>query len=274
MACPACHDLPMQARRLGRDGPELPVIGLGTWRVFDLPDSGQPDADAVLEAAWAAGTRVVDSSPMYGRAERILGRALGRRRGEAFVATKIWTSDIDEGRGQLSDQLAWFGGRIDLLQVHNLAAWRDHLEWMERERDAGRVGRLGATHYSPSAFDELETAMRSGRLDAIQVPWNPRERAAEHRILPLAADLGLGVIAMRPFGEGGLLRRPFPRELAEAGLAGWPEALLRWCLADPRITVAIPATISPAHAAANALAADAPPLEGGLRDRVARLAAR
>ena len=263
----------MQARRLGRDGPELPVIGLGTWRVFDLPDSGQPDADAVLEAAWAAGTRVVDSSPMYGRAERILGRALGRRRGEAFVATKIWTSDIDEGRGQLSDQLAWFGGRIDLLQVHNLAAWRDHLEWMERERDAGRVGRLGATHYSPSAFDELETAMRSGRLDAIQVPWNPRERAAEHRILPLAADLGLGVIAMRPFGEGGLLRRPFRRELAEAGLAGWPEALLRWCLADPRITVAIPATISPAHAAANALAADAPPLEGGLRDRVARLAA-
>lgn len=263
----------MQARRLGRNGPELPVVGLGTWRVFDLPDSGQPGADAVLEAAWAAGTRVVDSSPMYGRAERVLGRALGGRRGEAFVATKIWTPDVDEGRRQLRDQLAWFDGRIDLLQVHNLAAWRDHLEWMERERDAGRVGLLGATHYSASAFDELETAMRTGRLAAIQVPWNPRERAAERRILPLAADLGLGVIAMRPFGEGGLLRRPFPRDLAEAGITDWPEALLRWCLADPRISVAIPATISPAHAAANALAADAPALEEGLRDLVGRLAA-
>jgi aryl-alcohol dehydrogenase-like predicted oxidoreductase len=263
----------MQARRLGRDGPVLPVVGLGTWRVFDLPDSGQPEANAVLEAAWAAGARVVDSSPMYGRAERILGRALGAHRAEAFVATKIWTSHVDEGRRQLRDQLAWFGGGVDLLQVHNLVAWRDHLEWIERERDAGRVGFVGATHYSPSAFDELETVMRSGRLDAIQVPWNPGERAAERRILPLAADLGLGVIAMRPFGEGGLLRRPFPPELAEAGLNGWPDALLRWCLADPRVTVAIPATISPAHAAANARAADAPPLEDGLRDRIARLAA-
>jgi aryl-alcohol dehydrogenase-like predicted oxidoreductase len=263
----------MEARRLGREGPELPVVGLGTWRVFDLPDSGQPAASAVLEAAWAAGTRVVDSSPMYGRAERILGRALGGRRGEAFVATKIWTPDVEEGRRQLRDQLAWFGGRIDLLQVHNLAAWRDHLEWIEDEREAGRVGFVGATHYSASAFAELETAMRTGRLDAIQVPWNPRERAAELRILPLAADLGLGVIAMRPFGEGGLLRRPFPRELAEAGLAGWPETLLRWCLSDPRITVAIPATISPAHAAANALAADAPPLDEDVRSLIGRLAA-
>jgi diketogulonate reductase-like aldo/keto reductase len=263
----------MQVRRLGWGGPELPVIGLGTWRVFDLPDSGQPEADAVLQAAWAAGSRVVDSSPMYGRAERVLGRALAGRREEAFVATKIWASDSDEGRRQFHDQLACFGGRIDLLQVHNLAAWRDQLEWMERERDAGRVGRIGATQYLASAFDELEAVMRTGRLDAIQVPWSPRERDAQRRILPLAADLGLGVIAMRPFGEGGLLRRPFPRELGEAGLGSWPEALLRWCLADPQITVAIPATISPVHAAANALAGSAPPLDEDLRERIARLVA-
>lgn len=263
----------MQARRLGRDGPELPIIGLGTWRVFDLPDAAQPEASAVVDAAWAAGVRVVDSSPMYGRAERVLGRALAGRREEAFVATKIWASDPDEGRRQFRDQLGWFGGRIDLLQVHNLSDWRRQLDWMERERDTGRIGRLGATHYSASAYDALETVLRTGRLDAVQVPWNPRERAAERRILPLAADLGLGVIAMRPFGEGGLLGRPFPPELADAGLTGWADALLRWCLADPRITVAIPATISPAHAAANARAADAPPLDDGLRERIARLAA-
>src|SRR5262249_26855533 len=151
-----------------------------------------------------------------------------------------WTGDVVEGLRHYRQQLEWFGGWIDLLQVHNLVAWREHLAWMQVEREAGRIGRIGVTHYASAALDELERAMRSGRIDVIQVPVNPRERAAEGRILPLAAELGLGVLAMRPLGEGSLLRAPFPPELQEAGLDDWAEALLRWCLADPRVTVALP----------------------------------
>ena len=116
--------------------------------------------------------------------------------------------------------------------------------------------------------------MRTGRIQAIQVPLNPRERAAETRILPIAAELGLGVLVMRPFGEGGLLRRPFPAELAEAGLSGWSEAVLRWCLADERVTVALTATASPEHALANVEAASRPPLDPEVRDLIGRLAGR
>ena len=147
-----------------------------------------------------------------------------------------------------------------------------HLGWIERERDAGRIGWIGATHYSPSALDELERVMRTGRIHAIQVPVNPRERAAERRILPLAADLGLGVIAMRPLGEGSLLRRPFPasaRRRRTSRLAHGPAPVVPF---DPRVTVAIPATTSPDHAVANAVHGTAP-LDDELRALVGGLAA-
>ncbi len=241
--------------------------------MFDVATDRQPDVDAVVDEAFAAGIRVVDSSPMYGWAEARLGAAIAGRRAEAIVATKVWTDSAADGRTHFARQLGWFGGRIDLLQVHNLVAWQDHLDWFERERDAGRVRWIGATHYASSALDELERVMRTGRLDAIQVPLNPRERTAERRVLPLAAELGLGVVVMRPFGEGGLLGRPFPAELAAAGLSGWPEALLRWCLADERVSVAIPATASAAHARANAAVAGLPPLDPDLRERIGRSAA-
>jgi aryl-alcohol dehydrogenase-like predicted oxidoreductase len=262
----------MDVRPLGRTGVELPIVGLGTWRVFDVAPDRQAEADAVVAAAFDAGARVVDSSPMYGRAEAVLGRALGVRRRDGFVATKIWSSLVEDGRRQFGRQLGWFGGWVDLLQVHNLSAWEVHLDWMERERGAGNIRWLGATTYDPSAFGELERVMRTGRIHTIQVPLNPSERDAEARILPLAADLGLGVLVMRPFAQGGLLRRPFPAELAAAGFGDWPEALLRWCLADERVTAAIPATISPGHAIANALAASLSPLEPDLRTLVGRLA--
>ncbi len=261
----------METRRLGR-GPDLPVIGLGTWRVLDVPAAAQPLADAVVAAGIDAGARVIDSSPMYGRAEAVLSAALRDRRRTAFVATKVWTSSVADGRRHFTRQLGWFGGRVDLLQVHNLVAWREHLDWMERERGVGNIGWLGATTFQPSTFEVLERVMRTGRIHAIQVPLNPRERAAEERILPLAAELGLGVIAMRPFGEGDLLRRPFPAELAAAGFAGWPEALLRWGLADERVTVAIPATAHPDHVLANIRAAEQHPLEPELRELIGRLA--
>jgi aryl-alcohol dehydrogenase-like predicted oxidoreductase len=225
---------------------EVPVVGLGTWQTFDVAPSGEVAARDVVAAVWDDGTRLFDSSPMYGRAEAVLGRALGERRVEALIATKIWTGSIQEGRGQFEDQLRFFDGRVDLEQVHNLVGWRKHLDWLEGERDAGRVAFIGATHYSSSAFDELETVMRTGRIDAIQIPYNPLERAAERRILPLAAELDLGVIAMRPLGGGDLARRFDASDL------------LKWTLSDERIHVAIPATSSVAHARANTAAGSGP----------------
>ena len=262
----------MEKRSFGDSGDRLPVVGLGTWKVFDLPRERQAEVTEVVGTAFEEGIRLVDSSPMYGRAEPRLGSALEGRRQEAFVATKIWTSSMDEGRQQFERQLKYFGGRIELEQVHNLLAYEEHLDWLEAERGAGRVRLLGATHYSEGAYDELERVMRSGRIQAVQIPYNPLQRRAEERVLPLAADLGVGVIAMRPFGEGALLRKGPPQEaLDPLGIRDWAEALLKWCLSDRRIHVAIPATSSRDHAAANARAGQGW-LDPEVRAEVGRLA--
>ncbi len=262
----------MERREFGRTGRAVSVIGMGTWKVFDVPGPDETAASRVLRAGFDAGITVVDSSPMYGRSEAVLGRVLGERRPDAFVATKIWTPSPDEGRAQLERQLGFYGGRVDLEQVHNLVSWREHLGWLEAERDSGRVGLLGATHWNESAFDELELVMRSGRTDAVQVPYNPFERRAGDRILPLAEELGLGVVAMRPFGEGELLPGPEPEAVAELGVTTWPQALLKWTLSDRRVHVAIPATSSPEHVLQNAAAGDPPWFDPDQRRHVARLA--
>jgi aryl-alcohol dehydrogenase-like predicted oxidoreductase len=262
----------METRSLGANGPELPVVGLGTWLTFDVGPEEQPMADDVVGALLDEGATVADSSPMYGRSEAVLGRALARRRRDAFVATKVWTRSSEEARRQLEAQLGFYEGRIDLEQVHNLVAWEEHLPWLERERDAGRISLLGATHYSPSALDELERVMRTGRIEAVQVPYNPAERAVERSILPLAEELGLGVLVMRPLGEGELLPGPDSRALEPLGVESWAQALLKWALSNPRVTVVIPATTSPEHARENARAGSPPWFDPDQRRLVEELA--
>lgn len=265
----------VELRVLGPDGPAVPVVGLGTWQ--RLESAARAGAAAtVVDAALDEGVRVFDSSPMYGQAERLLAEALAGRRDEAFVATKVWTPSPTEGERQLARAAGWFGGRVDLMQIHNLVAWPDHLAMLERARDAGTVGLIGATHWSAGAFAELAEVMRTGRVDAIQIPYNPLETEVDREILPLAADLGVGVVVMRPFGEGTLLRSdPGPaalEALAPFGVGTWPQALLKWILSDERCHVAIPATSRPARVAENA-AAGRPPWFGPEERRlVTRLA--
>ena len=259
----------MEERRLG------PVVGLGTWRTFD-PDAGL--ARRVVDAAVSAGYGVVDSSPMYGGAEASLAAALDGRRDEVDVATKIWADSVEEGRAQFAAQLRWFG-HVEVEQIHNLVAWQRQARWLEEERDAGRIGRLGVTHYAESAFGELARALRTGRFETVQLPYNPANRACERELLPLAAELGIAVIVMQPLGSssGQLLRLgPSPAELEPLrafGVETWPQALLKWALSDERVDLVIPATRSPEHARENAAAGSPPWLGPDERRLVERLAA-
>jgi aryl-alcohol dehydrogenase-like predicted oxidoreductase len=250
-------------RSLAR-GLAVPVVGLGTWQAL----VASPDPDAVVSTMLDAGARLFDSSPMYGRAEEVLGAALRARRSEAVVATKIWTHSPDEGREQFAQQLEFYGGHVEVLQVHNLVAWREHLQWMVPEREAGRIDVLGATHYSPSSFGELAQAMRSHLIEMVQVPYNPSEREVEREILPLARELGLGVLVMRPLGSGLL---GSASDLDGLGVESWAEAVLVWALSEPGITAVIPATGDVAHALANVRAGSHPGFDEAQRRHVEEL---
>jgi aryl-alcohol dehydrogenase-like predicted oxidoreductase len=239
---------------------------MGTWKTFDVQGAAE-DAHrrTVVDVALAGGTDLFDSSPMYGEAERVLGLALQGRREQALVATKIWTSDDDEAEPQVRRSLGFFGGRIDLYQVHNLVAVDKRLRRLAELRQEGCVRAVGITHYDHSAFGQMVELMRSGRVSAVQVPYNVTDRVVEERILPEAAERNIGVLIMRPLGFGALARlRPSAAQLApfaEFGVTTWPQVLLKWLLSDPRVTTVIPATSSPEHARDNA-AAGAPPWFG------------
>jgi aryl-alcohol dehydrogenase-like predicted oxidoreductase len=263
----------MERRRFGKAGFDVPVVGMGTWKTFDVDDTQLPSRQRIIETALDGGANLFDSSPMYGRAERLLALAMGQRRNEAMIATKVWTESAAEGREQIRQALEWYGGRVEFYQVHNLVNWKEHLPVLERLKRTGAVKAIGATHYKAYAFDELAALMKTGRLQGIQVPYNPQQREVEERILPLAADLDLGVMLMRPFGEGKLLRRLPPGEALEPlkpfGVASWTQALLKWILSDARCHVAIPATSSAEHMASNAAAGSPPWFDAEARRYVA-----
>ena len=255
----------MERRQLGNCGFDVPVVGMGTWKTFDIGVDDEGDARTIVAQAIDGGANFFDSSPMYGRAEGVLGRALEGRRHQALVATKIWTPSASEGRQQAEAALRCYGGVVDLYQVHNLVNWREQLDLLDELKAQGAVRAIGATHYRPAAFDELIEVMQTGRIAAIQIPYNPRQRDVERRVLPLAAELGLGVVVMRPFAEGSLVQRSPDagalRPLEAFGVRTWAQALLKWVLSDRRCHVAIPATLDERHLADN-IAAGSPPWFG------------
>jgi aryl-alcohol dehydrogenase-like predicted oxidoreductase len=269
----------LERRALGASGFEVPAVGMGTSRTLDVRGrAAEATSRRIVEEALDAGANLFDSSPMYGEAERVLGLALDGRRGEAIVATKVWTADDAAAERQIEASLRHAHGHVELYQVHNLIAWPARLDRLERLRDDGLVDVLGATHYEPWAYDELVTVMRSGRIGFVQIPYNPLERDVERAVLPLAEELGLGVMLMRPFGRGSVLRR-WPSQadlapLASFGVTTWPQALLKWGLSDPRCTLSIPATSRPGRMTENAVAGNPPWFGPEERDLVTRLATR
>lgn len=266
----------METRALGKTGIQLPVIGLGTWKVFNVTGPREKsDCRAVVDAAFAHGAKLFDSSPMYGHSEHVLAECLMGRRADAFVATKVWATTEEEARKQTRDALMFYEGKVDLYQVHNLSLTRQVLALFDDLRAKGRIRAVGATHYQPPAFDELLTWMESGRLDAIQVPYSVGERTVEREILPSAKRLGLGVLVMLPLQQGKLVGAAPPasslKDFTRFGCSTWAQVLLKWILSDGRVTAALPATRNAAHMRENAAAGSGPWFDEDTRSRVAAL---
>jgi aryl-alcohol dehydrogenase-like predicted oxidoreductase len=240
---------------------------MGTWRTFDTDADRRP----LVEAAIESGIDLFDSSPMYGKAEATLARALAGRREEVQVATKIWTSSAAEGRAQADRALRLFG-HVDVYQVHNLVNIPAQLKLLEQLKGEAKVRAIGATHYQESAFADMAALMKSKRLDMIQIPYNPQRRTAEREILPLAEELGLGVFVMSPLQHGILNRRPPAAELSALGVETWAQAVLKWIASDTRVSTVLTATQDPDHVRDNALAGNPPFFTPDQRATVARIA--
>ena len=253
----------MHTRPIPSSGEALPVIGCGTWLGFDHA-SGSAEYQrlpGVLAALFAAGGRVIDSSPMYGRAEENTGTLLAAVPGGVtpFLATKVWTRGREAGIAQMEASMRRLRTqRIDLMQIHNLVDWKVHLATLRDWKARGRIRYLGITHYTPSAHDEVEAVLRAETLDFLQINYALDDRAVEQRLLPLAAERGVAVVVNQPFGGGGLLRRlrerPLPPWAAEIGCTSWAQVLLKFVLSHPAVTCAIPGTSRPEHMADNAVA--------------------
>ena len=253
----------MHTRLIPSTGALLPVVGLGTWLGFDVGSKPQefPQRGEVLSALFAAGGRVVDSSPMYGSAERVAGDLLQAQGAtdKAFIATKVWTTGKQAGIEQMERSMALLKtSRIDLMQVHNLQDWRTHVATLREWKVQGRVSYIGVTHYTDAAHAELEQALRAEPLDFVQFNYSIASRHAEKRLLPLAAELGVAVLINLPFGAGrhlGALReRPLPTWAGEIGCTSWNQVLLKFVLSHPAVTCVIPGTSNPLHMRDNAVA--------------------
>ena len=251
----------MNTRPIPSTGEALPVVGCGTYVGFDQAPGtpGYALLPGVVEALLDAGGSVFDSSPMYGRAEATTGELLAAigRRGEAFLATKVWTSGRAEGLRQMEASMRLLrADRIDLMQIHNLVDWRTQLATLRRWKDERRIRYLGITHYTASAYAEVEAVLRSEKLDFLQINYALDDRAAEERLLPLAAERGVAVIVNMPFGGGGLLRRvlakPLPAWAFDIGCTSWPQVLLKFVLSHPAVTCVIPGTQRREHMLDNA----------------------
>jgi diketogulonate reductase-like aldo/keto reductase len=246
----------MLTRAIPSSGEKLPVIGLGTWRVFDvdLTSDNRGQLSEVLSLFVRLGGRVIDSSPMYGRAEDVIGEltaALGIR-DKLFLATKVWTRGQEDGiRSMERSMVRLRARRIDLMQVHNLIDVHTHLATLREWKEQGRVRYIGITHYESGAFDEMQKIMRSEKLDFIQINYSLMEREAEENILPLAQERDIAVIVNRPFGGGNLFDRVRSKQLpdwaAEFDCRSWAQFFLKWIIANPAMACAIPATGKPRH---------------------------
>jgi aryl-alcohol dehydrogenase-like predicted oxidoreductase len=269
----------MLVRKIPRSGEEIPAIGLGTWRTFDVGPSAEERAPRieVLRRFLAAGGRVIDSSPMYGEAEAVVGDILAalRPRPPPFLATKVWTRGRMAGEAQMRDSLRRFRvERLDLMQVHNLVDWQEHVPVMREWKAAGKLRYLGVTHYSESAFEEMERILRAEKIDFVQLPYSVATRAVEARLLPAAAETGTAVLVMRPFEEGELFEavkgKPLPAWAKGIGASAWSEVFLKWILGHPTVTAVIPATAKPEHVSENVRAGFGALPDAALRKRIVK----
>ena len=238
----------MHTRKVPSTGEALPVIGMGSWRTFDAP---MTEAHVeVVRTLLDGGGRLIDSSPMYGRSETTIGEVLEKLRRPAFVATKVWTSGREDGIEQMRASIRKLGGKVDLMQIHNLVDWRTHAKTLREWKEQGVIRYWGITHYSLSALDEMERIVRAEKPDFVQLPYSAGVRDAEERLLPACAEQGAAVLVMRPFEAGALVAREKPvpawaRE--ELDCESWPQLLLKFILGHPAVTCPIPATANPEH---------------------------
>ena len=259
---------------------EVNVIGMGTAQTFNASSSDDVAVrQRIVDSCIENGATFIDTSPMYGSAEKVLGGNIRGKRERFQLATKVWCRGDATGREQIARSFQLLGAEyIEVLQIHNLVDWRTHLPVLEEMKADGRIGLVGITHLTPSAFPEIISIMKTGRVDAIQIPYNVLESRCENEVLPLAAEMGIGVIVMLPLGAGKLVRglrdQPDLAPLRELGVETWAQALLAWVIADERVGVAIPATTRPERISENARVGSLPLLPPEMRDYISREAKR